>query len=321
MRAGRLVIAFGLLIGAVTSASAQNAQCEPYAFSPSAERVCNAAIDATVAFHPVVGLLVSGGNPVIGTAGALGGLGHFSFTVRANGTNVVLPVTDYDGSTAEVPADEEIFAPAPLVEAAVGIYRGLPSGLLSIDLLGSAQLLPTDQIDNFSIDDDARRIGDIALGLGYGVRIGVLREMGPLPGVSVSIMRRDIPQVRYGSIADGDDYAYAVDLHATNLRAIASKRLAILSVAAGLGWDKYTGDATIAFRNPITDLAEPPIEIEPNSSRAMAFLDAGLDLSVLKLVGEVGYQTGDDQDISTDFEDFDTEKGRWFAGFGLRFAI
>jgi hypothetical protein len=304
------------LISLTTMVHAQASECSDY--SGRTERVCSAAIDGTRALHPIAGLLVSGGNPVLGTANTLGGLGHFSVTARANAAHVVLPDVNYDGSTSTVPASDETFAPTPLLEVAAGIYGGMPSGLLAIDFLGSAQLLPTDQIDHLTVESGARRIGDVALGFGYGVRVGLVRESGPVPGVSVSVMRRDIPQLAYGDLADGDQYSYAVNLHATNLRVVASKQLAIVDVAAGLGWDKYTGDASVQFRDPVTSLVQPEIPFDLNQSRALAFLDAGLDLSAVKLLGEVGYQGAQDQKLSTDFEDFDTTKGKFFASFGLR---
>ncbi|MBA3522842.1 MAG: hypothetical protein H0T90_10105 [Gemmatimonadales bacterium] len=305
-----------LLAGLASTAGAQTAECAAY--DGNTGRVCSAAVDATRAFHPVAGLLVSGGNPVLGTANTLGGLGHFSVTARANAANVVLPAVGYDGSGGSVPASDELYAPVPVVEVAAGIYGGLPSGLLSIDFLGSAQLLPTDQIDNFAVNQDARRIGDVALGLGYGARIGILRELGPLPAVSVSIMRRDIPQITYGALADGDQYRYGIDLHATNLRVVASKQVAFLDLAGGVGWDKYTGDASIQFRNPNSSAVEPAIEFELDNSRPMAFINAGLNVAALKLIGEVGYQGGKDQNLTTDFQQLDTTKGKFFAGLGLR---
>ncbi|MGI9040602.1 MAG: hypothetical protein ACR2HK_05785 [Gemmatimonadales bacterium] len=305
-----------LLTGLASTARAQSAECAAY--DGSTGRVCSAALDATRAFHPVAGLLVSGGNPVLGTANTLGGLGHFSVTARANAANVVLPAVGYDGTGGSVPASEELYAPVPVVELAAGVYGGLPSGLLSIDFLGSAQLLPTNQIDNFAVNQDARRIGDVALGLGYGARIGILRELGPLPAVSVSVMRRDIPQIIYGNVADGDQYRYAFDLHATNLRVVASKQVAFLDLAGGLGWDKYSGDASIQFRNPNSSAVEPAINFELDNSRPMAFINAGLNVAALKLVGEVGYQGGKDQNLTTDFERLDTTKGKFFAGLGLR---
>jgi hypothetical protein len=48
--------------------------------------------------------------------------------------------------------------------------------------------------------------------------------------------------MNYG-ISTGDSYSYGLDLHATNLRVVASKQLPMLVLAAGFGWDTYTGDA------------------------------------------------------------------------------
>jgi hypothetical protein len=315
MRAASLTAGLLLVITALP-ASAQTPECSAYV--SNAQRVCQAAVDGTRAFHPLVGLLVSGGNPTIGSAGALGGLGHASLTLRANAVELVLPDLGYNGSTSTVPAGDKLWAPAPLLEGAVGIYKGLPSGLLAVDFLGSAQLLPADQIDNFSVDAGARRIGDIALGLGYGARVGLLREMGPLPALSVSIMRRDIPQISYGDVPAGDRYSYGVDLQATNLRIVASKHLLVFDLAGGFGWDKYTGDAVIRFRDPITSVPQPNVLVDLESTRTMAFLNAGVSMSVVRLTGEIGYQGGKDQNLSTYFEDFDTTKGKFFAGLGLR---
>ena len=315
MRAASLVAGLVLVITALP-VSAQAPECSAYV--SNAQRVCQAAVDGTRAFHPVMGVLVSGGNPTIGSAGTLGGLGHASLTLRANAVQLVLPDLAYNGSTSTVPAGDKLWAPAPLLEGVVGIYKGLPSGLLAVDFLGSAQLLPADQIDNFSVDAGARRIGDIALGLGYGARVGLLREMGPLPALSVSIMRRDIPQISYGDVPAGDRYSYGVDLQATNLRIVASKHLLVFDLAGGFGWDKYTGDAVIQFRDPISSIPQPSVLVDLESTRTMAFLNAGFSMSVLRLTGEVGYQGGKDQNLSTYFEDFDTAKGKFFAGLGLR---
>lgn len=313
MRATFLAVA--LCFAFAGSAAAQRSDCS--AFGGSSRRICDAALDGTRAFHPVAGLLVSGGNPVLGTANTLGGFGHFSLTARANAADIILPDPEYDGSAGEVPSREELYAPVPLLEGAAGVFGGLPSGLLSVDVLASAQLLPTNQIDNLTVDADARRLGDVALGLGYGLRVGVLRDEGPLPGVSVSAMRRHIPRIAYGDLDQGDQFRYGVDLTATNLRVVASKQLAALQLAAGLGWDRYTGDADVE----IADDPSGRIELELEESRTMAFVNAGLDLAALSLVGEAGYQSGRDQELSTDFEDFDTKSGKFFAGFGLRLSF
>jgi hypothetical protein len=310
MRAPLLLTA--LALAAAAPAAAQGSPCGN--FAGTSRRICDAALDGTRAFHPVAGLLVSGGNPVLGTANTLGGLGRFSLTARANAADVVLPDPEYDGTAGEVPSSEELYAPVPLLEGAAGLYEGLPSGLLSVDLLASAQLLPTNQVDDLSVDPDARRIGEVALGFGYGVRVGVLRDDGPLPAVSLSAMRRHVPRLAYGDLDGGDEFRYGVDLQATNLRLVASKQLASLQLAAGLGWDRYTGDADVQLREG----PDTPIEVELKESRTLAFLNVGLDLAAVSIVGEAGYQGGRDQELSTDFEDYDTTSGKFFAGLGLR---
>jgi len=314
MRAAPLVGLFLLASG--SPVFAQTPECAGYV--SNAQRVCAAAVDGTRAFHPVIGVLISGGNPTIGSAAALGGLGHASITLRANAVELVLPELAYDGSSTAVAAGDKFWAPAPLLEGALGVYKGMGSGLLAVDLLGSAQLLPTDQIDNMTVDAGARKIGDLAVGLGYGARVGLLREMGPLPAVSVSVMRRDIPQINYGDVSDGDRYSYDVDLHATNLRLVASKKLLVFDLAGGLGWDKYTGDAVIRFCDPVSGITQPAVPVELENTRVLGFLNAGMSLSVMRLTAEVGYQGGKDQELTTEFEDFDTTKGKFFAGLGLR---
>jgi hypothetical protein len=315
-----LSLALAVVAIGPTVARAQLApECAAYAGAPG--RVCTAAVDATRAIHPFLGILVSGGNPVLGTGSPLGGLGRFSVSARVNAVEVVLPRLSYDGESSNVPRGRKVFAPAPVVEAAAGLYGGLPAGALAVDALASAELLPTGEFDDFRVDSDARRLGRMALGLGLGARVGILREAGPLPGVSASIMWRDVPTITYGDIAGGDEFQYSVDLRALNLRLVASKRLAFLDAAAGLGWDRYTGDASIRVREGLLPVAAPDVPIELSNSRVVAFVNAGVGLAPFTLVAELGYQGGRDQDLTTRFQDFDTTSGKLFAGLGLRLAL
>jgi hypothetical protein len=306
-----------LLVGAAAPLLAQNSQCTPYSISARTFNVCNAAVDGTRAFHPVVGLLTSGGTPVLGAPGPLGGLGHFNAVARVNATEVVLPDLTYDGTTTTVARGEKLFFPSPLVEAGLGVFGGTGPGFLAIDLLGSAQLLPTTQVTNLTIDSTARHIGSVGLGLGYGARVGLLRESAVTPAVAVSVMRRNIPQLRYGNSAGTATYDFAVDLRATNVRAIVSKHLAVLQLAGGMGWDRYTGDARVRFRDTSTGLFAPPVDLALASSRTMGFVNAGFDTRFFKLMTEAGYQLGKDQQLQTTFQDFDPASGRFFAGAAI----
>lgn len=315
-----LLALVALAVLGAAPAVAQNRECTAFQPSPQAFNVCNAAVDGTRIFHPLAGGLVSGGNPVIGRGGTLGGFGHAAFTLRANVGSIPLPSLEFDGGSTTVEQEDEILFPAPLVEAAVGVWGGLPGGLLAVDALGSALLLP-DDIDELRVDPDATSIGDLALGLGYGVRVGLFPGRGPVPAVSLSLMRRNVPRVQYGDVAAGDDYSYSVDLTATNIRLVAGSAFGPLAVSAGIGRDTYTGDAEIRFRDPLLVAVVGEADLELDESRTMLFADAGLSLGLVTLAGELGWQSGTDEDLATTFEGFDPEEGMLFGGLGLRVSF
>jgi len=267
----------------------------------------------------VAGMLISGGNPTLGQVGTLGGFPHLTLSARVNATKFHLPDLNYNGTGTTVASADEVVAPAPQVEAALGLYKGMSNGLLAIDLLGSAQLLPTNQIDNLSVDKDATSIGDVALGFGYGARVGVINQMGAIPGIAVSAMHRSIPEVTYGDVSQGNQYRYGVNLDATNLRAMAGYSFGLVSVGGGLGWDKYTGKADIEF-NPTVGPTQF-IAKDLDQERTLGFLDAGLNFGMLNLVGEVGWQFGKDLNLSTTFEDNDPKDNRLFGSAALRFTF
>ena len=293
--------------------AAQEPQCQN--INVQAQAACNTMVDATKAFHPLAGMLVSGGNPVLGSAGTLGGFGHVSATIRINAIKASLPNPD-SAAQNPVPSSFNGYLPAPVVEAAIGLYRGPGGGLLSIDGLASAVLLPATRVRGMSVDPDAPKIGDVALGLGYGVRIGVLRGAFPVPSVSVSVMKRHLPRVQFGDVTGGDPADFATDFDATNWRIIAGMRVLFADVAAGVGIDHYTSAATIHYSDGLTTHT---VTLDLANTREVLFTDAGLTMGLVKFVAELGYQTGTDQSFATTFSDFDPKAGHVFWGAGLRF--
>jgi hypothetical protein len=310
----------------LTGATVLQAQSTPYsqcsAFVTQQDiNLCNASVDGARVFHPVAGLLVSGGNPVLGGVGTLGGFGHFAITARINATRLKTPDLNYDGTGTTVGQADKTIVPDPLIEAAVGVLPGFgPMGTGSLDLLGSAQLLPTTQIKNLTVDKNARRIGSIALGLGYGARVGIIKGRAIIPSVSVSAMRRDIPRITFGDVAGGDQYSYSTDLHATNLRAVAGYHLMLFSVGAGVGWDKYTGTVDAKF-NSTTLGVQSAETVKLDNTRTLAFLTGGVDLPIIKIGAEVGFQMGKSQNLKTTFTGNDPSDKRLFAGAGIRIAF
>jgi hypothetical protein len=298
--------------------AAQEPQCATGS-TAQAQAACNTMVDATRAFHPLAGMIVSGGNPVLGTAATLSGFGHLSATLRANAIKASLPNPD-SAAQSPVPSSFDGYFPAPVVEASAGLYAGRDGrgGLLAIDALASATLLPASRVEGMSVDPDAPRIGDIALGIGYGARIGILAGAFPIPTVSVSVMKRHVPRIQFGDVEAGDPADFATDLNATNVRVAAGMRVLFADVAAGIGVDRYTSTAVIRYQ----DLAGPQtVRLSLENTRQVLFANVGLALGLARLVGEVGYQTGTDQNFSTTFSDFDPKAGHvfWGAGFRLDF--
>jgi hypothetical protein len=268
----------------------------------------------------VAGLAISGGNPVLGSGAASGRLGSFSVTLRTTLVRISVPDLSEVGSGGPVPQDDEILAPAPLIEGHAGLFRGLPGGLLAVDLLAALQLVPNEDIsDDIRVDPDAPSIGPVSLGTGIGVRVGVLGDDGPLPGVSVSLMYRSIPRIGFGDVGAGDDVAADVRITSTNLRVVAARTFAVVAVAGGVGWSRYGGDATARYDAGL--LGTQTLALELRQSRMLYFVNAGLELGLVKLVGEVGHQRGKDQNLGTVFTGFDDTEGTTFYSVGLRVGI
>jgi len=317
----RIVMVLAMILGAAPLA-AQEPQCNvpPSPFATA----CNTAVDAVRAFYPLAGMIVSGGNPVLGTAGSLGGLGHFALTARVNAIKAALP--DPRGATqSPVPTSFNGAVPAPVVEGAVGLFKGVGGGLLAVDVLGSALILPTG-IDHLTVDSNATHISDAALGFGYGVRVGVLNGSFPVPAVSVSWMHRTVPRLQYGQlgavIGSGDDFEFSMDLTSDSYRAVAGWKLAVVDLAAGIGVDRYkSSDTKIRFFDGTTTTTVRTVVINPTNTRALVFVNGGLSLALLKLVGEIGLQAGKDQRFVTQFSDFDPKAAHVFGGLGVRFGF
>jgi hypothetical protein len=308
-----------LLAGFSIVTARLSAQC---AGSPGVQAVCNRAIDALKMLHPAVGLIVSGGDPTLGTARALGGFGHFFVSGRVNAVNVRAPSPDTTFGQITI----HDFVPAPVVEAGIGVWPGLGNGLLAVDALFSATLVPTHAVDKLSVDSSAAHLGSMALGFGYGARVGVFGGVFPIPALSVSVMRRSLPRLTYGrlaasSLSSGDAFDFNTDVHATNVRVTAGYHLEVVDVVAGFGFDHYTSDGLLLYYDnpPLSSVALVPFT--PRNNRQVIFADAALHFAVASLGAEVGYQTGKDQHLSTIYSDLDAKSGHFFGGLGLRVGL
>lgn len=316
VRTALVLVAACLAVATPLMAQADTAVAESCpADSTASGRVCQAGFDALTMLLPVEGILAGGGNPVPGTAAALGKFGKFRIGARVGFTSVTLPSSGYDGTSDTVQADKQLLVPMPRLDLSVGLLsKKLAMGTVAVDLLGSAVLLPTDLSSRYRVDATARKIGPLALGLGYGFRAAM--DMGKKkPTVSLSVIKRDLPIIHFGDMSAGDQSSIATNLSAINVRLLVGGKMSFLTISAGGGMDLYKGDGTVSWRDQVAG-TDSSIAVALSTSRLTATLNAAINLGPLSLWGEGGFQVGKAVEVKTIFEGVNPSAGRFYGGLG-----
>lgn len=309
----------------------------PASTPTEARNACVAVAQAVDAAQPQLGILMAGGNPTLGTASTggvrLGIIPRFSLTGRVNVVGARLPdITQIDPNAGGGSETDQFSVPAPALGANVslGLTNGfsvapLLGGFGAIDLLGSVTVLPLSLIDEFD---------DNAVSWGAGARVALMRESFVTPGVSVSLMYRDMGELKYGDVCegdppqdgpdtecantDGDDGEIRFGLSNWSARAAVSKRLLGLGLTAGVGYDRFESDADLAVRSGTSITRFRDVSVD--NDRWSAFVDASYTVLVGSLVGEVGWMQGGDA-ISGFSGEFDPGQGTWFGSVGARLSL
>lgn len=338
----RLGLAAAMFVGLAGNAQAQgltapSAQCSGAA--TGTQDACQKAVDIFTYMAPQLGTAIAGGNTIMGSGGSLGGLPHWTIGLRATavlGSAPEFTAANNPGTGAPVQSaytTSNAPIPFPALDAAVGVFGGLPLGLTkvgAIDLIANVAYVPTleGKIDNFSI------VPDNNIQVGYGARIGLLQESLLVPGVSVSIVQRGLPTTTLTShfASSGSTIAHEdtiqvkdLDLKTTSIRLTVSKSLILFGLAAGAGIDKYKESAdlnTMIYRDvgllPSQRIANAtPFHVESDVTRKNIFLDAYLNLLLLKIVGEVGMVSGGEINTYNTF-DKAPNSSRKYAAAGIR---
>jgi hypothetical protein len=297
---------------------------------------CMQATDVFNFMAPQLGLALGGGNATLGQGGALGGLGHFAIGVRANGffgnspKISTFPTPRIGGSQpAQVlPADRQPLG-LPVVDAAIGLFGGIPLGVTNVggvDLLVNAAYVPT----YGSESGDIRVNPEANLKFGFGARVGLIQESLITPGVGVSYIRRDLPTT---SISGTSTYVdINVDRAAVKTsawRVVANKNFIGFGIAAGYGQDKYDESATVS--GAVKSIEVPPfgtasasfepVAMSQSVTRNNMFADLSINMSVVRLVGEIGQVSGGTFTAPTNtFSKGAQDDSRIYASLGLRFG-
>ena len=288
---------------------------------------CQQAIDLFQLMAPQLGISITGGNATLGQGGTLGGLGHFVVEVRANGLlgnvpQIQTPSTNGAVQRTNYPTKSQVLG-LPSADGSIGLFKGLPLGLTNVggvDLLLSAFYVPSVTANNVSVSPDS------PLKIGYGLRIGALQESLLMPGVSLTIMRRDLPKTTITGTSGGDSLIVR-DLqdNTTSWRLVASKSLILFGLAVGAGQDKYDAKTSVqgvvqGTFGPLTNPRSQVIPLSQSLTRTNYFADVSLNMLLAKIVGEIGMVSGG---TITTYNKFDSapDKSRVYGSVGLRLGF
>lgn len=267
---------------------------------------CQKARDIFAFVMPQAGIALSGGNPVLGEGGTMGGWGKRALSLRVTAVDGYVPRNSVPITVGGTPVSSNFGAartpvPVPSLDAAIGLFSGFPAGLTNVggvDLLLGATYLPTVDEDEFSLKPQTS-----SFALSYGVRVGALQESSLIPGVSISYMRRKLPTVSLG-YASSNDSLTVQNLAATSnsLRIVASKRFALLGVAIGAGRDDIENTASVrgvvnetAVGTPLR--AQVSLEgLRNTTARNTVFANLSFGLSIARIVAEAGWAGSGDAD-------------------------
>jgi len=292
-----------LALAAVAGAPATaGAQCAVTPATASGADACQKARDLFAFLTPQVGVALGAGNPVLGEAGTLGGLGKLAFSARIGAADGFVPgntlaVAVSGGAVAGDFGATRLPIPVPAVDAAIGVLKGVSLGITNVggvDLLLGGTWLPTARKGAVALTPDNGGVG-----IGGGVRVGILQESAFVPGLSVSYMLRRTPQLDL-SYAPGNDTLRLAGarVSARSLRVVAGKRLLLFGIAGGIGRDEVTGTAALSAAVNETVLGAPQRiavtlpDLRTPVVRNTAFASVSLSLLLARVVAEYGWSDG-----------------------------
>ncbi len=314
------------LVGAVAlPAHAQSASCAAQPLQ--LQDACQKASDLFAFLAPQLGASLAGGNATLGQAGNLGGVGHFTFGVRVSGLKGELPdlgdaSVGITGAQAETFQVDDQWVALPTADPSIGIFGGIPVGLTSIggiDLLASGSWVP--EVDG---DDVSLRTPEGQFSFGFGARVGLVEESAVAPGVSVTYLRRSLPEVAVDALVEDDSLGVSdAKLTVDSWRLVAGKSFAMFGLSGGIGQDRYDAGASVSAvvneggdRHPTTT----PAAFSQKLTRTNAFADLSMNLAVMRLVLEVGRVWGDDAPTFNTFAGTSPTEPRLYGSVGLRFG-
>ena len=328
MQKGTLVILVAVCLGA-SAANAQggaiDSQCRAGTLSERfTQDACQKAIDLFQFMAPQLGVTIVGGNAILGEHSAMRGPGHFSVGLRANAITSRLPQVDNQtpaitGATrSDYAVDKQVIG-APALDAAVGLFRGFPVAgtyALGLDALVNVAYIPS--VDR---QDVKLELPDGSFKFGFGGRLGVMQETFLTPGLAVTYLRRDLPTMNVLGRVNSDELNVRdMQVQSSAWRAVLGKNFSVFGISLGAGQDRYetSADVQVSVDRAGQRMTSSVVQAEQIMTRRNVFANLSLNLSVLRLVGEVGRVTGGKVSTYNAFGGHDANGAIDYASFGLR---
>ena len=273
---------------------------------------CAEASVAARALQGQVGLLAGLGSEIAGSASTLGRnfgtIPRIALSIRTGFGQVALP----DHSATSYPAQETTFS-VPMIHAglAVGVFDGFKlqptvGGFLSVDLMVQTSLILLPSDSGFE---------EKAAAFSYGLRVGLIKESFTLPGVAVSASRRSVGDVALGSVVQGDAFQVRLDPTVTSVRATVGKDVLAVGVLAGIGWDSYGGQVSVAAGDATATLDGF------GESRMLYFGGASLNFLILQISAEGGWAAGFAPVAEYSPAPYDSGSGTYFGSVAFRLTL
>ena len=260
---------------------------------------CQKVVDLFRFLSPQVGVALSGGNPMLGESGTLGGPGKYAINVHATVVDGFVPANDVnlatDGSVqASNFGAQRAPIPMPTADIAAGIYPGFPVGLTNVggvDLLIGINYLPDVSKESIAINSSGK-----GFSFAYGVRVGITQESAAFPGISVSYRNRKMPTTSILYTPNNDTLTVnGASIVSKSLRVVAGKHYKFLGIAGGFGRDDIDSrslfNAVINDAPPVGRVAVSVPATQVKVTRNNAFLNVSVGLPKAQLVGEIGWSS------------------------------
>ena len=251
---------------------------------------CQSTILAAQAIRGGISIADATGSELAGTSSTLGRrLGSTPrVSLAARFKVAVFDVPDIIGSGAALPSQTSVAAYSVKATAAVGVLDGfslMPSvgGFLSLDLLGSLNLVFLQEDDGFTEHEGLISIGG---------RLGLFRESFTMPGLTVSLMQHYGEDLAWGEVSTSGA-SLTTDITTTSLRATVGKDLFAMALLAGVGLDWQKGDFGVRVADPGVPGAEGLLVGEGMSTRRpVYYVGASLTRLIFQMSLEAGWAGG-----------------------------